>query len=240
MLTRSIRASFSRGRKILMPEADGNQKGARNRELGQAMGVADEKLGVLVPHRPGGADSPDHHVGHFALTGMMKRADSFEAANPPEKFADVVGAAPLAVADHIEPGEFLKADGKPDSVVECRPILCRGQGVPARQQFTDDEGPGKRPDDLRMEGRQFLGSSGLHGRADLPGPGADLSPGPGASAIQRVSVQTPAPPLAQAEAVAQAHFAGSAISEVQGETGPPSRALSNQSGDFAALVSARK
>src|SRR6185295_2503623 len=90
--------------KILVPVTNRDQERAGNREFRNAIRMGDQESGVLCPDGAGCADPPDDDISHFRLPGMLKRTDSFEAADPREEFANVVAAPPFPVTDDVESG----------------------------------------------------------------------------------------------------------------------------------------
>jgi len=140
---------------IFVPVAHGNQERAGEGKLRNARGVVHEEAGIGGEHRFGYLHPAHHDVAVFCLSLMLVPPDFFKSADAGEKLADVVAAAPFAVADDVDSGQLLQADRKQHHLVKRLPIAVRRQLVATGKQVLHHLRPRQGTDHVRVERRQF-------------------------------------------------------------------------------------
>src|SRR5204863_3186483 len=104
----------------------------------------------------------DDDIRQLSLPLVLELAHPLEPADASEKLPNVMPPPPFAVADAVDPGLFLKADGEDDHLVHQLVEAVRLHLRPSRQQIQQHLRPRQRADHLREERGQSSCSLGFH------------------------------------------------------------------------------
>src|SRR5580658_6791286 len=132
-----------------MPISNGNQKRAGLGELGAAIGVASEEFAIPRKHRLRRGHFPDDDLRQFRLALVFVSANALKTADTRKEFTDIMPPAPFAVADDINPGLLLEADGENHQIVHHFLVSLRRYLAAPSQQVLHNLGTRQRTDHLR-------------------------------------------------------------------------------------------
>jgi len=119
--------------------------------LRMAVGVFDQELGVFSEQRLAALHSAVADECAPGLTVGLKFTERLMPANAQQKLVEIMNAPPLTVADHIDTGLLLHADGENHHLVHNPTVFVRSDRVATIDQAAYQLRAWQRPNDLRIE-----------------------------------------------------------------------------------------
>ena len=127
-----------------------------------AIGMVDQEGRIFHEQRIAAPHLAGHDGRLFELALVFERPSAFVPADPVQEFVEVMHPSPLTVADHIQPGLLLQADGEDHHFVHQPIVLIQRHGIAPVNKIADKLRPRQRTDDLGEEWRQGLGANRFH------------------------------------------------------------------------------